>query len=99
MSSVTPTPAEIEAERRLRERVRTATRRCRKIPYWQAIRDALREEMLRDPAVFVMGEDVGLYGGAYGATRGLFEEFGPERVMRHAHLRGDSSAARRWARP
>ena len=51
-----------------------------KIPYWQAIRDALREEMLRDPAVFVMGEDVGLYGGAYGATRGLFEEFGEERV-------------------
>ena len=40
----------------------------------------LREEMKRDPAVFVMGEDVGLYGGAYGATRGLFDEFGPERV-------------------
>jgi pyruvate/2-oxoglutarate/acetoin dehydrogenase E1 component len=36
--------------------------------------------MVRDPAVMVMGEDVGLYGGAYGATRGLFEEFGGERV-------------------
>ncbi|MDH4135514.1 MAG: alpha-ketoacid dehydrogenase subunit beta, partial [Anaerolineae bacterium] len=36
--------------------------------------------MNRDPNVFVMGEDVGLYGGAYGATRGLFEEFGPDRV-------------------
>ena len=50
------------------------------IPYWQAVRDALREEMLRDEKVFVMGEDVGIYGGAYGATRGLYEEFGPERV-------------------
>jgi len=52
----------------------------RQIPYWQAIVEALREEMRRDPAVMVMGEDVGLYGGAYGATRGLFEEFGPDRV-------------------
>jgi len=40
----------------------------------------LCEEMRRDPNVFMMGEDVGLYGGAYGATRGLFEEFGPDRV-------------------
>ena len=48
--------------------------------YWEAVRDALREEMLRDERVFVMGEDVGIYGGAYGATRGLYEEFGPERV-------------------
>ncbi|MHC4251188.1 MAG: alpha-ketoacid dehydrogenase subunit beta [Planctomycetota bacterium] len=48
--------------------------------YGEAIRDALAEEMRRDPKVFIMGEDVGLYGGAYGATRGLFNEFGPERV-------------------
>ena len=48
--------------------------------YWEAVRDALREEMLRDERVFIMGEDVGLYGGAYGATRGLFEEFGEVRV-------------------
>ena len=40
----------------------------------------MREEMQRDPTVFLMGEDIGLYGGAYGATRGLFEEFGGERV-------------------
>ena len=50
------------------------------IPYWQAVRDALREEMIRDDKVFVMGEDVGIYGGAYGATRDLYDEFGPERV-------------------
>jgi len=73
------TPAMVEAERALRERVRHDSR-MRQIPYWQAIVEALREEMRRDPAVMVMGEDVGLYGGAYGATRGLFEEFGPDRV-------------------
>ena len=48
--------------------------------YREAVCDALREEMLRDERVFVMGEDVGIYGGAYGATRGLYDEFGPERV-------------------
>ena len=48
--------------------------------YWEAIRDALREEMLRDEHVFVMGEDVAIYGGAYGATRDLYEEFGEDRV-------------------
>lgn len=48
--------------------------------FWEAVRDAMREEMLRDQRVFVMGEDVAIYGGAYGATRGLWEEFGDERV-------------------
>ncbi|MGB9586824.1 MAG: alpha-ketoacid dehydrogenase subunit alpha/beta [Armatimonadota bacterium] len=51
------------------------------ITYGQAIVDAQREEMKRDPNVFVMGEDVGLYGGAYAATRGLYAEFGPKRVI------------------
>ena len=50
------------------------------ITYWQALRDGIREEMIRDEKVFVMGEDVGTYGGAYGATRGLYDEFGPERI-------------------
>ena len=49
--------------------------------YGQAIVDAHAEEMRRDPRVIVMGEDVGLYGGAYAATRGLYDEFGPERVI------------------
>jgi pyruvate/2-oxoglutarate/acetoin dehydrogenase E1 component/TPP-dependent pyruvate/acetoin dehydrogenase alpha subunit len=74
-----PTPAQIEAEKRLRERVRTDPN-MKKQTYAIAIRDALREEMLRDPSVFVMGEDVGLYGGAYGATRDLWKEFGDARV-------------------
>lgn len=46
----------------------------------EAIREALREEMTRDPCVFLMGEDIGKHGGAFGVTRTLFEQFGPERV-------------------
>ncbi|MBI2765895.1 MAG: alpha-ketoacid dehydrogenase subunit beta [Chloroflexi bacterium] len=48
--------------------------------YREAIRSALREALQRDPRVFVMGEDVGRYGGCYAVTKGLLEEFGPERV-------------------
>ncbi len=52
----------------------------REITYWQALQEALREEMQRDPSVFLMGEDIGVYGGAFGVTRGLLDEFGPQRV-------------------
>jgi len=52
----------------------------REITYAEAIREALREEMLRDERVFVLGEDVGVFGGIFTATKGLIEEFGPERV-------------------
>lgn len=52
----------------------------RELAYWQGVQEALREEMMRDPHVFLMGEDIGVYGGAFGATRGLLAEFGPERV-------------------
>jgi len=51
------------------------------IPYSQAIRDALREEMNRDPAVILLGEDLGTHGGAFGVTRGLMAEFGQARVI------------------
>jgi pyruvate/2-oxoglutarate/acetoin dehydrogenase E1 component/TPP-dependent pyruvate/acetoin dehydrogenase alpha subunit len=74
------TQADVEAERRLRERVRNAPT-MRVISYAQALQEAMREEMLRDARVFIMGEDVGLYGGAYGATRGLSVEFGDWRVI------------------
>lgn len=50
------------------------------ITYRDAARAAIREALLRDPRVFVMGEDVGRYGGCYAVTKGLLEEFGPERV-------------------
>src|SRR5438132_3665113 len=46
-----------------------------------ALNQALREEMQRDPNVFLMGEGVGVYQGAYKVSRGLLEEFGPQRVV------------------
>ncbi|MDD3840008.1 MAG: alpha-ketoacid dehydrogenase subunit beta [Clostridia bacterium] len=52
----------------------------REVTYWQALNEALREEMDRDPSVFILGEDVAIYGGAYGVTRGLLEDYGEERV-------------------
>ena len=51
------------------------------LTYLEAIREALTEEMRRDPKVFVLGEDVGPYGGAFGVTQGLYEEFGEMRVV------------------
>ena len=47
----------------------------------EALRTALSEELARDPAVFLLGEDIGAYGGAFGVTRGLLDRFGPERVI------------------
>jgi len=52
----------------------------REISYLEAVREAMVQEMRRDPEVFLMGEDVGVYGGAFGASRGMLEEFGTERV-------------------
>ncbi len=49
--------------------------------YVDAIREALREEMARDERVFLLGEDIGVYGGAFKATEGLIQEFGEERVI------------------
>ena len=74
------TQADIEAEQELRQRVRDDAN-MRQISYAQALQEAAREEMKRDQRVFIMGEDVGLYGGAYGATRGLYDEFGEWRVI------------------
>lgn len=51
------------------------------VTYSEAVRAALREEMLRDPSVFLIGEDIAQHGGAFGVTRGLYEEFGPERLI------------------
>ncbi len=51
-----------------------------KMSYRDAIRSALREALRADPRVFLMGEDVGGYGGAFKVSHGLLEEFGPERV-------------------
>jgi 2-oxoisovalerate dehydrogenase E1 component beta subunit len=51
------------------------------ITYLQAINDALKEEMARDSRVYLIGEDIGIYGGAFKVTKGLYEEFGDERVI------------------
>src|SRR5439155_24488556 len=49
--------------------------------YLEAIREAMSEEMARDERVFLIGEDVGVYGGAFGTSKGLIERFGPGRVV------------------
>ncbi len=51
------------------------------ITYLEAIRAALREEMQRDPSVLLLGQDIGVYGGAFKVTQGLIEEFGEKRVI------------------
>ncbi|MBD5802958.1 Acetoin:2,6-dichlorophenolindophenol oxidoreductase subunit beta [Azoarcus sp. Aa7] len=55
--------------------------KARTLTMAQAISEATAQEMERDPRVFVMGEDVGKYGGIFSATTGLLDRFGPERVM------------------
>jgi pyruvate dehydrogenase E1 component beta subunit len=52
----------------------------RKITYREAVREALQDAMRRDSRVFLMGEDVGRYGGAYGCSKGLLAEFGETRI-------------------
>lgn len=52
----------------------------RKLTMAQAIAEAIGQEMERDPTVFAMGEDIGVYGGIFSATSGLLERFGPERI-------------------
>lgn len=53
----------------------------RTITYAQAINEAMSEEMRKDENIIFMGEDIGVYGGAFGVSRGMFEEFGESRVM------------------
>ena len=69
--------------------------------YREALNLALREEMARDPRVFVIGEEVGLYDGAYKVTQGLLKEFGDAAHHRHAHrrvgLHRGRASARRWS--
>ncbi len=53
---------------------------AKRTTYREALREAIREAIRRDPRVFLMGEDVGRYGGAYAVSKGLLAEFGPERI-------------------
>ena len=80
-------PTRPRSRRRVRRarRARHAAPQCERLmpekTYLQAISDGLRQEMRRDPRVFVLGEDVGVYGGAFKVTLGFQEEFGPWRVL------------------
>jgi pyruvate dehydrogenase E1 component beta subunit len=58
----------------------TSTRDRSKVTIREALSEALREEMLRDDRVFIMGEEVGVWGGTYAVTRGFYDEFGERRV-------------------
>ena len=51
------------------------------VTFLEAIRQALFEEMERDPTVVCLGEDIGVYGGAFKVTQGLLERYGRERVI------------------
>jgi pyruvate dehydrogenase E1 component beta subunit len=51
-----------------------------KVTYREAVREAIRDAMRKDERVFLMGEDVGRYGGCFAVSKGLLEEFGPERI-------------------
>lgn len=52
----------------------------REITYAEAVREAMTQEMTADEDVFILGEDIGVYGGVFGVTKGMIEEFGAERV-------------------
>lgn len=52
----------------------------RELTYLEALREAMCQEMRLDKEVFLMGEDIGTYGGAFGVSKGMLEEFGPERI-------------------
>ena len=87
MQDMFATTAEEEADARRLTIARRSARRC-------------GEEMRRDPTVFLMGEDIGAYGGAFGAAKGLLERVRAGAGARHADLRGrlSSGAARRRGR-
>src|SRR2546430_11342979 len=53
---------------------------ARELSMAEAINEAIRHEMRRDPNIVLLGQDIGVYGGTFGVYKGLFDEFGPERV-------------------
>jgi len=53
----------------------------RELSYMEALREAMRQAMQKDDRVFLIGEDIGIYGGAFGVSAGLLDEFGPKRII------------------
>ena len=76
----------------------TRTRSGEAATFLEAVSEALWEEMERDERVFLMGEDIGAYGGAFKVTRGFLDRFGPSRVIDTPSRRGDSPGLRRGPR-
>ena len=77
----TPAPAAAEKAPAASAAPKPATSNAKTITLREALRDAMAEEMRRDDRVFVMGEEVAQYQGAYKVTQGLLDEFGPRRVI------------------
>ena len=73
MNSIAPTSVRTESE--------TEERVMPRITMREAISQALWEEMERDENVFIMGEEVGVWGGTYAVTKGFYDHFGPKRVL------------------
>lgn len=65
----------------LKQDITTDTLNMRELQFREALREAMSEEMRRDPRVFLMGEEVAEYNGAYKVSQGMLDEFGPERVI------------------
>lgn len=63
----------------------------RELTYGQGIKEGMRIKMLENPDVFIFGEDVGLFGGCFGVTAGLFEEFGEKESAIRRSQKGPSS--------
>ena len=74
------TPATKQAKRERPEHVRH-TEEGKPVTFLEAIREALWEEMERDPSVFLIGEDIGVYGGAFKMSDGFLDYFGGDRVI------------------
>ena len=56
-------------------------RKMKNMTYAEALRSAIRSEMQKDSKVFMAGEDISVMGGSFGVSAGLFDEFGPERII------------------
>ena len=70
----------------------------REVTFREAVAEAMSEEMRRDESVFLLGEEVAEYNGAYKASKGMLDEFGPDRVIDTTSLNSDSVPLR-WVRP
>ena len=60
----------------------------------EAINEAIRHEMRRNPAIILLGQDIGAYGGTFGVYKGLYDEFGDDRIRRRSGAGGHAGNCR-----